>query len=88
MLLPAPDLPPLLPQPQRCAASRWGNRAWLPHAVPRAVTHAVSHAAACRAERAGDREAVKGLLERLFKNDYRFIGIDAKVGGWVGIGRK
>jgi hypothetical protein len=33
----------------------------------------------CRAERAGDWDSVKRLLERLFQNDYRFIGIDAKV---------
>ena len=32
----------------------------------------------CRAERAGEREPVKQLLRRLFTNDYRIVGIDAK----------
>ncbi|EFN56379.1 hypothetical protein CHLNCDRAFT_144903 [Chlorella variabilis] len=31
-----------------------------------------------RAERAGEREPVKQLLRRLFTNDYRIVGIDAK----------
>lgn len=37
-----------------------------------------------RAERAGDRQAVKDLLRRLFQNDYRIVGVDAKVGAATG----
>ncbi|KAL4448405.1 hypothetical protein ABPG75_005624 [Micractinium tetrahymenae] len=36
-----------------------------------------------RAERAGDREAVRQLMLRLFENDYRIIGVDAKWRRWV-----
>lgn len=34
----------------------------------------------CRAERAGDRDALRHLLKQLFAQDYRIVGVDAKVG--------
>jgi hypothetical protein len=33
-----------------------------------------------RAERAGEAGAVQQLLQRLFRNDYRIVGVEAKVG--------
>lgn len=36
-----------------------------------------------RAERAGDREGVHTLLARLFQNDYRIVGVDAKCRRWA-----
>ncbi|GAB4817192.1 hypothetical protein N2152v2_004238 [Parachlorella kessleri] len=35
-----------------------------------------------RCERAGDRENMKLLLERLFRNEYRIVGMDAMVKRW------
>eukprot|EP00887_Chlorella_sp_A99_P007544 scaffold28.g7544.t1 len=39
-----------------------------------------------RCERAGEREAMKPLLERLFRNDYRIVGLDAMQRRWASEG--
>ncbi|KAL4857705.1 Pentatricopeptide repeat-containing protein [Chlorella vulgaris] len=36
-----------------------------------------------RAERAGEAGAVQQLLQRLFRNDYRIVGVEAKVRRWA-----